>query len=117
MKPIIDASYLFIEQPLYGVKFGRSKEVNYIFDDADLNTLLKANRNKKPEIQRYKGLGEMNADELWHTTMNPESRILKKVTVDDAFEASETFQMLMGTEVPPRRAFIEENAHRAEIDV
>ena len=118
MKPIIDAGYLFIAQPpLYGVKFGRSKEVNYIFDEADLKTLLKDNRGKKNEIQRYKGLGEMNADELWHTTMNPESRILKKVTVDDAFEASETFEMLMGMEVPPRRAFIEENAHLAAIDV
>ena len=118
MRPIIEAGYLYIAQPpLYGVTFGREKTPTYIYNDGDLQKLLDENKNRKATIQRYKGLGEMNADELWHTTMNPETRILKKVSIQDAFEASEAFEMLMGSEVPPRRAFIEQNAHLAQLDV
>ena len=118
MPQLINAGYLYIAQPpLYGVKIGRSKEMQYLFDDAALQTVSKQNRDKKLEIQRFKGLGEMNAEQLWETTMNPETRVLKRVTIEDVLEAAETFDVLMGSEVPPRRQFIEENAHLARLDV
>ena len=118
MKPLIDAGYLYIAQPpLYGVRFGRQKDMTYVFDEAALQQLLKENKGRNYEIQRFKGLGEMNPEQLWETTMNPETRVLKRVSIDDALEASEVFETLMGTEVPPRRQFIEENAHLAQLDV
>jgi DNA gyrase subunit B len=118
MRPLIDAGYLYIAQPpLYGLRFGREKDLTYVYSDADLQNLLKENRNRKVEIQRFKGLGEMNPEQLWHTTMNPETRVLKRVTIEDVLETSDAFEMLMGSEVPPRREFIEENAHRAQLDI
>jgi DNA gyrase subunit B len=118
MRPLIDAGYLYIAQPpLYGVRIGRSKEMQYLFDEAALQKVLKEHRGKNVEIQRFKGLGEMNPEQLWTTTMDPEHRVLLRVTIDDVLEASETFEMLMGTEVPPRREFIEDNAHRAQLDL
>ncbi len=118
MRPLIDAGYIYLAQPpLFGVRFGREKDMTYVYDDANLERLLSQNRGRKYEIQRFKGLGEMNPEELWATTMNPETRILKRVEVEDALDARETFEMLMGTEVPPRRRFIEENAHLAQIEI
>ena len=95
----------------------RQKELTYLFDEQALQNVLKQHRDKKIEIQRFKGLGEMNPEQLWETTMNPETRVLKRVTIEDVLEASETFETLMGTEVPPRREFIETNAHLAQLDL
>jgi len=118
MRPLIDAGYVYIAKPpLYGVRFGRSKDVEYVYDEDDLQKLLRENKGRRYEIQRFKGLGEMNPEQLWETTMNPETRVLKRVSIDDVLDANEVFEMLMGTEVPPRREFIEDNAHRAELDV
>jgi DNA gyrase subunit B len=118
MRPLIDAGYLYIAQPpLYGVRFGRAKEMIYAYNEEALQQLLRDNRGRTHEIQRFKGLGEMNPEQLWETTMNPETRVLRRVTIEDALEASETFEMLMGTEVPPRREFIEDNAHMAQLDI
>ena len=116
MRPIIDRGYLYIAQPpLFKLKVGRKSE--YIFDEEALKAALGKVGNKKYEIQRFKGLGEMNPEQLWETTMNPETRVLKQVTVEDALYASEIFEDLMGADVQPRREFIEENARYAELDV
>ncbi len=118
MRPLIDEGYLYIAQPpLYGVRVGRQREMQYVYDEGALAALQREHRGKKLDLQRFKGLGEMNAEQLWETTMNPETRVLKRVTLDPLDDASDTFDVLMGPEVPPRRAFIEKNAHRAHLDV
>ncbi len=110
MKELITGGYVYAAQPpLYRVKKGKFEQ--YVYSDAELNQVLEEiGRDNKVEIQRYKGLGEMNPDQLWETTMNPESRILLRVNEDDAMEADEIFNVLMGDKVAPRREFIEENA-------
>lgn len=110
MRPLIEAGYVYIAQPpLYQVKQGK-REV-YLDSDQELEEYLKEiPSSPRPSIQRYKGLGEMDAEQLWETTMNPEHRRLLRVDVDDAIEADKIFDMLMGEDVEPRRQFIEDNA-------
>lgn len=145
-RPVIDGGFLYIAQPpLY--KIQRGKEISYAYSDAERDTILGpeaasqiedeideselapdetveeevattgAKRTIKARIQRYKGLGEMNADELWETTMNPENRILKQVNIDDAQDADRVFDILMGAEVAPRKSFIQSNAKHATLDI
>lgn len=140
-KPLVEGGFIYIAQPpLY--KIQRGKEIHYAFTDEEKFTILTnlgvesteevveeesaeseeevtevAKKNTKVRIQRYKGLGEMNADELWETTMNPEFRILKQVNIDDAFLADKVFDILMGTDVSSRKSFIQSNAKMANLDI
>lgn len=115
--PIIENGYLYIAQPpLYKVTLGKNSW--YAFDDEERDRIIKEHANgKTPSIQRYKGLGEMNPDQLAETTLDPKNRVLKKVMVEDAEEADRIFTMLMGEEVPPRKHFIQENATTATLDI
>ena len=115
MKPLIENGHIYIATPpLYLVKKG--KQERYCWTDKERDQITEEFGGKGVHIQRYKGLGEMNAQQLWDTTMNPETRILRQVNIENAAEADRIFSMLMGDEVPPRREFIEKNAHYANID-
>jgi DNA gyrase subunit B len=119
LREVIEKGYVYVAQPpLYKVTVG-SNEV-WVLDDAELNAISKKYEDegvKISAIQRYKGLGEMNSDQLWETTMNPETRVLKQIKIEDVEDADKTFEMLMGVEVPPRKKFIQLNAKNAQVDI
>ena len=125
MEPLVKGGHLYIAQPpLYRVtvtrqESGKAKKASeYVFDDSALEALRKELGNDNVRIdQRYKGLGEMNEVQLWDTTMNPENRTVLQVSIDDAAEADRTFDMLMGSEVAPRRRFITTHANQARLDI
>ncbi|HMU07399.1 MAG TPA: DNA topoisomerase (ATP-hydrolyzing) subunit B [Kaistella sp.] len=118
MKELIENGYIYIAQPpLYLLKKGNKKVYAYNEKEREDFTLEMSPDGKGVEVQRYKGLGEMNPEQLWETTLNPEGRILKQVTIESLADADNVFSMLMGDEVPPRREFIEKNAIYAKIDV
>ncbi len=115
MREIIERGYLYIAQPpLYKITAG--KKTYYVYSDEEKETILK-DLKEKFSIQRYKGLGEMNPIQLWETTMDPQNRTLKKVTIEDAEEADKMFSMLMGEEVPPRKKYIQTHAKMANLDI
>ena len=109
MPELINNGHLYIAQPpLYGVKKG--KEYHWLYTDEAKDELLEKLGTKGVNVQRYKGLGEMTPEQLWETTMNPETRVMLQVTIEDALKADEIVEMLMGEDVPPRKSFIQAHA-------
>lgn len=120
MREVVENGYLYVAvPPLYKVTVGKDEQ--YVYDDAEKEALVEKIKKEKPGtkigIQRYKGLGEMNPEQLWETTMNPKNRMLKKITIDDFDKADNAFDVLMGNEVPPRKRFIQTRAKLAELDI
>mgnify|MGYP004632320327 FL=1 len=115
MRPLIEEGHVYIAQPpLYRISRGKNNH-RYAYSDAELKKILaEMGEGRQPVIQRYKGLGEMNPEQLWETTMNPETRIMLRVDLEDARQADETFTILMGDKVEPRRKFIEDYSSTVE---
>lgn len=120
LKPIIEKGYLYVAQPpLFKVEVTKD-ESYWVGDDSKLEKLvseLKSNNKTPKGIQRFKGLGEMNPEQLWETTMSPKTRTLKKINIDDAEEADKIFDILMGSEVAPRKKFIQTHSKEATVDI
>lgn len=118
MRKILDSGYVYISQPpLYKIVFSANDRV-WVKNDKEKEEILKSRKStKEPSIQRFKGLGEMNSEQLWETTMDPKTRVLKQVVIEDAEEANRMFDILMGENVPPRKKFIETYSTEAELDV
>ncbi|MEX1052585.1 MAG: toprim domain-containing protein, partial [Patescibacteria group bacterium] len=119
MLSIIENGHLYVAQPpLFKIQSGKKIEYAYSEDEKNKVVSAQAKESKNPPmVQRYKGLGEMNPDQLWNTTMDPTNRVLKKIEIDDAQEAEYVFSMLMGDEVPPRKKFIITHAKMASLDL
>ena len=116
LRQVVDGGYLYLAKPpLYKISFGKVE--SYAYTEEEKDAVMAKNPGKNFSLQRYKGLGEMNPEQLWETTMNPKNRILIKINVADAEDADATFTMLMGEEVPPRKHFIQENAKMANLDI
>jgi DNA gyrase subunit B len=109
---IVDGRLYIAQPPLYRIQ--RGSDVHWVYSDAERDEIMKRYKDTKVEIARYKGLGEMNPEQLWETTMNTATRTMLQVTIDDAVRADETFDMLMGNAVPPRKRFIQTHAREVE---
>ena len=113
MMALVEGGHLYLAQPpLY--KVTKDKNIYYLYTEKELEQFLKEHDNKNIKMQRYKGLGEMNPEQLWETTLNPENRVLKQITIEDAVKADQLFTLLMGDNVEPRKEFILNNAKLAQ---